>query len=618
MTLLLAALCLFVGPDIVQERDGLGNAFRKLAGGEYTSVVWFGGSITAGAGSSRPEFCYRELMAKRLKELYPRTPINAVNAAIGGTDSWLGAFRLAQHVLQHGPALVIVEFAVNDGSSPEPTVLAAMEGIVRQCRARNPDLDLLFVYTLVKNHMDAFKKGGLPERMQWHEKVAAHYGIPSVNMAAYAAQKILAGELTFDEFAKDGVHPTDRGYALYMDALRPYLDRCKAAAEAPGAMKQHPLPPALGPSPMERAKLVPVEWAALDDGWKQGRKSPVGEFLHVVQGERPGATATLRFKGEGVGYFDALGPDSGDFEVSLDGGDWKPRHNFDQFAKNYYRAHSSAIFGGLDPKADHVVKLRIAETKDKESKGTFARLGWWLVDGEAVDERIKPGATPVERLDAVYATMAPLAFEPAPDRGTLLPETMKRLREGPSLRIVMLGDSIIQDTASSKFELLLERMYPKCKVEKIVSARGSTGCWWYKQENRVQAWVLDHRPDLLMIGGISQNNDAESVRELIRQVREKSSPEILVMTGAVTTLGDPKLDPTWTYEVDPKGDGYRSKLFRMAAEEKVEFLDMTGPWGRYIRASEPVRQWYMRDPVHANERGFQVLGRILEKYFSPK
>ena len=72
---------------------------------------------------------------------------------------------------------------------------------------------------------DVFKKGALPDRIQWHEKIAAHYNIPSVNMSQYAAQKILANELSIDDFAKDGVHPTDAGAQsinrLWYEALRP-------------------------------------------------------------------------------------------------------------------------------------------------------------------------------------------------------------------------------------------------------------------------------------------------------------------------------------------------------------------------------------------------------------
>jgi hypothetical protein len=54
MHLLLAALCL-TGPEVVREPDGLGSAFRKLASGEYTPVVWFGGFITALGGRIAPQ-----------------------------------------------------------------------------------------------------------------------------------------------------------------------------------------------------------------------------------------------------------------------------------------------------------------------------------------------------------------------------------------------------------------------------------------------------------------------------------------------------------------------------------------------------------------------------------
>ena len=69
-------------------------------------------------------------------------------------------------------------------------------------------------------------------------------------------------------------------------------------------------------------------------------------------------------------------------------------------------------------------------------------------------------------------------------------------------------------------------------------------------------------------------------------------------------------------------DGEKPPLFtpiaaiEEEAEEKVEVVNMTGPWGEYIRRSDKTRGWFMRDPVHANERGFQILGRILEKYFA--
>jgi len=223
----------------------------------------------------------------------------------------------------------------------------------------------------------------------------------------------------------------------------------------------------------------------------------------------------------------------------------------------------------------------------------------------------------LKKIDAIYATIPPVKYAPPAGRWALLPKTMKRLRDGGTLRIVMLGDSIVNDTSHSRWELLLERLYPKCDVVKVVSVRGSTGCWWYKEENRVEEWVLKHKPDLLIIGGISQRDDVDSIREVIRQVRAKQQPEIFLMTGAFGRM-NPITGDDWTRDFDPLGDSYRARLARLAVEEKCEFLDLTQAWGEYIKASGKELDWFKRDVVHANERGFQVLGRILERYFAPK
>ena len=618
-------------PDPVQPRGGLPNFFRKMAAAERGEknekgepltcrVVYFGGSITAGSGASRPDLCYRALLTRHLKELHPRAPLVETNAALGGTGSWLGAFRLRQDIHDHWlpTDLVVVEFAVNDGGQPEGRVLGAMEGIVRQLRARHPPTDILFVYTLVKGHLDSFRKGVLPETMRWHEKVAAHYGIPSVNMAQVAAAKILAGELAMEEFARDGVHPTDRGYALYLESLKPFLARCRDAAAAPAPPVRHPMPEKLTARCMDHARMVPYEVFPREGAWKTGQDSPVDKFLHVLAGDAPGAAITLAFKGDSAGFYDCIGPDTGDLEVSVDGSDWKLLRNWDVFCKGYYRAHCRILAENLDPAAEHVIRIRIAEKNPPESKGRFFRPAFFLVNGEPVVPDPLKGLSPLERIEAVYAAMEPVRYVPPADRWIHLARTRTRLREGGELRIVMLGDSIVNDTSSSRYELLLERMYPKCRIVKITSVRGSTGCWWYKEENRVEEWVLRHRPDLLMIGGISQRDDTESIREVLRQVRARAPEvEVLLMTGAFGAM-DPRKDKAWTPEVDPVGTGYRTRLMKLASEERCGFLDMTGPWGSYIRASEKGLGWFKRDPVHANERGFQILGRILAAHLAPE
>ncbi|HEY3321446.1 MAG TPA: SGNH/GDSL hydrolase family protein [Planctomycetota bacterium] len=616
---LILAAQVFAG-DYIQERGGLSNAFQTFTHGEGEKrVVYFGGSITAGAGASKPELCYRSLLQAHLRQLYPKNMIFETNAAIGGTTSWLGAFRVRSDVQDHWiPAtLTIVEFAVNDGDSPESRVMASMEGIVRQVRRAYPKGDILFVYTFVKGHLDDYKKGEVPKTIQWHEKVAECYGIPSVNLSQYIAAKIQAGELTADDFAKDGVHPTDKGYALYLEALKPLIAKWKTAAEQTAEIKPYTLPGPLSPKAMDKAKMVSYDRVKLDDKWKVGQASPVDKFLHVLAGDTPGATITLKFKGDCVGYFDALGPDTGDLEFSLDGGPWQPKPNWDVWAKGGFRPHCRVIVEDLDGNTPHELKVRIAEKQPAESKGRFFRPAFFLINGDLTEDPYK-GMNDLQRIDAIYSNMEPVKFVPKTERWKFIPKAMQKLQDGPELRIVMLGDSIIGDTSSSRYEKVIERMYPKCKVVKVTSTRGSTGCWWYKDENRVQEWALKHKPDLLMIGGISQRDDIEAIREVIKQVRA-GAPEIEVMLMTpIFGRNDPVKDADWSIEVDPNANSYRTKLMKLAADEKCEFLDMTGPWGQYIRESTRTMGWFKRDPIHANERGSQILGRILEKYFSPK
>ena len=223
----------------------------------------------------------------------------------------------------------------------------------------------------------------------------------------------------------------------------------------------------------------------------------------------------------------------------------------------------------------------------------------------------------LEYIDYVYAQIPPVEFEFALNRWQHIPKTIEKLQNGGTLRIVLLGDSIMGDTHSSSMNLLLERMYPKCKVEWILSNRSSTGCWYYQEENRVEEYVLRHQPDLLMIGGISNRNDTEAIRSVVRQVREKSATEMMLLSQVMGAAGDDHIK-NWTYKISDDPNNYRHKLRKVAQEEKCEFVDLCAPFFLYVNDSGNSYDWFMRDSVHANVRGFQAIGRLLLRYFEPK
>jgi hypothetical protein len=222
----------------------------------------------------------------------------------------------------------------------------------------------------------------------------------------------------------------------------------------------------------------------------------------------------------------------------------------------------------------------------------------------------------LEQIENIYSQMDPVRYSLPPDRWKNLPRTRKLLTDRDTLQVVMLGDSIVNDTSRSCWNLLIEKRYPKCKIEKITSVRGSTGCWWYKEPGRVRKFVLDHEPGLVIIGGISHRGDIDSIRGVIRQIRAASDADILLMTGAFGNV-DPRDNEQWRKISDRDHfSEYRKGLELLARDTGAAFLDMEAAWAGYVRESGKDLDWFKRDPIHANERGEQILGHILESYFS--
>ena len=161
---------------------------------------------------------------------------------------------------------------------------------------------------------------------------------------------------------------------------------------------------------------------------------------------------------------------------------------------------------------------------------------------QAVEKPLQVGRVVVEQVDCptvaawadeIAAACPLVTYEPPEQRCRLLPRTMATLEKGGLLRIVMLGDSICNDTSNSLYETLLNRVYPKAQIEVTTSIRSGTGCQYYKEDHHVQEYVLRFKPDLVIIAGISHDFDAESIRSVIRQIRAGSKSEILLLSGAI-------------------------------------------------------------------------------------
>ncbi|MEN6337421.1 MAG: SGNH/GDSL hydrolase family protein, partial [Phycisphaerales bacterium] len=178
----------------------------------------------------------------------------------------------------------------------------------------------------------------------------------------------------------------------------------------------------------------------------------------------------------------------------------------------------------------------------------------------------------LEAVLKAYSEIPPVRYAPPVERWEKMPKTKSLLIEGGVLHVVMLGDSIVNDTSRSGWDYVVGRRHPRCTIEKVTSVRGSTGCSLYKEAGRVQKFVLDHQPDLVIIGGISQGDDIDSIREVIRQIRESAQPDVLLMTGAFGAI-DPRV-ADFLDENGVHGTPYNRNLAKLAGEVGAAFLDM--------------------------------------------
>lgn len=223
----------------------------------------------------------------------------------------------------------------------------------------------------------------------------------------------------------------------------------------------------------------------------------------------------------------------------------------------------------------------------------------------------------VEQIDKIQADMPAGTFTPPENDWKHLRRTRQILTEGGDLRLIAFGDSIVNDTMRSGWVAKLQQAYPKANIRASVYVRGGGGCQHYREENRLERFVIPEKPDLVFIGGISQRS-VEDIREVVLRLR-KALPdlEIVLATGTFGTA-DPRV-PEELAKARHSGTGeYGKELKALAEQQNCAYLDMTTPWAEYIRSTGKHPHVFYRDRVHANPQGEQILAKILMEFFRPE
>lgn len=226
------------GYDYCVLRGGLNNCRIRFQRERKGRVAFLGGSITWGGK-------WREMVGAELRRRFPATEFDFINAGISSLGSTPGAFRFARDVLARGPVdLLFAEAAVNDetnGQTPQEA-LRGMEGIVRQARLANPAVDIVLLHFVDPQKMAVIRQGKSPPVIVSHEKVAAYYEVPSIDLAQEVTERIHAGEFTWEKDFRD-LHPSPFGHGIYFHSIKRLFDMAwKAPLRADAPVQAYPLP----------------------------------------------------------------------------------------------------------------------------------------------------------------------------------------------------------------------------------------------------------------------------------------------------------------------------------------------------------------------------------------
>jgi len=361
------------------------NGRLRFEQGQRGHVAFIGGSITEMNG-------YRPLVMEILRKRFPQTVFTFTAAGVASTCSTTGAFRLQHDVLSQGPVdLFFVEFAVNDDQDARHAYrecLRGMEGIVRHTRRHNPYADIVLVYFLNPEMLQTWQSGEVPLPVAAHEKVAGHYGVPTINLAKEAAEKIAAGTLTWEQYG--GTHPGLIGNTLCANMIDALMSRAWSDPVPIGAKRlAHPLPALLdGHSYTDGCLVAPDEAHIVRDmvvqvpDWTRIGGNCRQRFAQdrLLCGEKPGAELTLDFDGTAVGAYVLAGPDAGMVNVSIDGLPEKVVNLFHDFSTQLHYPRTVMFDADLKT-GQHTLRLRISQEKDTRSTGHALRVLSFVQNG---------------------------------------------------------------------------------------------------------------------------------------------------------------------------------------------------------------------------------------------
>ena len=367
-------------------RGTMRNAFLKFESEKKGRVAFLGGSITEMRG-------WHNRIMDSLRQRFPWTEFEFIEAGIASTGSTPGAFRLEEDILNKGEIdLLFVEAAVNDdtnGFTPEEQV-RGMEGIIRHSRLANPRTDIVMLYFIHDPFIETYKQGQVPDVILNHERVANYYRIPSINLAEEVFQRMEAEEFDWKKFG--GTHPSWFGHGIYAAAIDELMDQMWRKNPEIKNPTDHTLPALpLDSYSYFAGEFVDIRQAELGEGWRYVESwEPLSEYQNIVTrtgfvrvpmlvSETPESEFKLVFEGRAIGIFCVCGPASATIEYSIDGGPFHTKNTYTSWSQSLYIPWLYLLESEL-PAGEHTLVLRIMKNVDSRSRGHELQIRNFVVN----------------------------------------------------------------------------------------------------------------------------------------------------------------------------------------------------------------------------------------------
>lgn len=492
----------------------LQQVFEKMQSGEEVAVAYLGGSITEGyLVNSKQNYAYKT--TEWLKSVFGNDKIKHINAGLSGTSSTIGLLRVQQDVLDYGPELVFVEFAVNDAQ--DSTSKLMYESLVSRIVNSDSAPAVVLIFTRLENgytcekHMSA---------------VGEAYNLPMISVDAALAAELEAGTLAWADYAQDEAHPTNNGHTIIADFIK-YLFSNVMVKETLDADMDYTSCKVSG-DPYAGMNFYNNENLAVSDlGGFIEANSDISHFPHdwlwnKAEGE------SLKFSMNGKNLV-LLYKESNNaqnmarIEVYIDG---KLKGKVDGYSESGWNNPQTALVFNEVAEGEHEVEIRVTEdTMDKNFHILGLGTTGTLLGVERVDEK-----------DIPYQERAIVNV----GNTYKLQRLMARAEAGESLTIGFIGGSITMGSGASNANKCYAKLvydwwcdtYPQAEFTYVNAGIGATtsqfGC------ARVGDDLLSYKPDFVIVE-FSVNDDGNAVygetyESLVRRIlTDDCQPAVMVL-----------------------------------------------------------------------------------------